>query len=95
MAMVDRRGPSRGAVLGRTIAALGGGYLLASLWASLLAIALPGPAVEASLAASLSAYILFVLVALWAFVPRRGWTVWASVAGAATALFALGSMVGR
>lgn len=83
------------AVLNRIAAGLGGGYAVAAAAASGLAAILPGRPVEAAVAGQLTAYVLFVLVALWSFVPRRGWSVWAGVL-ALTGLFMLiGAMGGR
>lgn len=79
MALVKQSPPSRKAVLNRIAAGLGGGYAVAALAASGLAARLPGLALEAAVTAHLLAYLLFVLVALAVFVPRRGATAWAIV----------------
>ena len=79
MALVKPSPPSRKAVLNRIAAGLVGGYAVAALAASGLAALLPGPAVEAAVTAHLLAYLLFVLVALAVFVPRRGATAWTIV----------------
>lgn len=84
--MAPRNTPRRRDIASRIAAGLGGGYLLAASAAAGLSTALPGPAVEAVTAATLSAYVLFPAAALWAFVPRRGLTAWTGILGTA-ALF--------
>lgn len=79
MALVRQAAPGRKAVLNRIAAALGGGYALSALAAYALASMLPGSAIEAAVTAHMLAYLLFVLVALAVFVPRRGVTAWAVV----------------
>jgi hypothetical protein len=84
--------PARGAVLGRIAAGFGGGYAVAAVAAWALTGTLPGPRIEASTAAGLIAYGLFVAFVVWSFVPRRGWVVWAVLA-TTVAGFALIGMV--
>ena len=93
MALVKQSPPSRKAVLNRIAAGLGGGYAVAALAASGLAALLPGPPVEAAVTAHLLAYLLFVLVALAVFMPRRGATAWA-IALLPCALFLLAGWLG-
>ncbi|WP_177198490.1 iron transporter [Novosphingobium sp. CF614] len=87
--------PARKAVLNRIAAGLGGGYAVAAAAASGLAAALPGPPVEAAVTAQLIAYALFVLVALWSFVPQRGWAVWAGVLALIGVFMMIGATSGR
>ena len=95
MALVKQSPPSRKAVLNRIAAGLGGGYAVAALPAFALAALLPGPAVEAAVTAHLLAYLLFVLVALAVFVPRRGAVAWAIVLLPCAAFLLAGWLEGR
>lgn len=88
------RPPSRKAVLNRVLAGLGGGYILAATAAFCLAAILPGARIEAVLTAEIVAYLLFVIIALWSFVPRRGATAWVVIAGL-SALFLLLGLAGE
>jgi hypothetical protein len=69
---LDWRG--RGAVALRTIAAIGGGYLLASLATQALAITLPMTAVDAVVTATLTGLVVYPCAVMWCFaastVPR-------------------------
>ena len=95
MALVKQSPPSRKAVLNRIAAGLGGGYAVAALAASGLAALLPGSALEAAVTAHLLAYLLFVLVALAVFVPRRGAIAWAIVLLPCAAFLLAGWLEGR
>ncbi|MCJ2188279.1 hypothetical protein [Novosphingobium beihaiensis] len=92
MALVRAPAPGRAQVLNRIVAGLGGGYAVAAAAAFALPALLPGAAVETVVAAQLIAYVLFVLVALWSFVPRRGAHVWAGILVTAGALLLAGLM---
>lgn len=54
----------------RTVAAVAGGYLLTLLSARRAAMLLPLDGGEASIAASLGAWIIFLGVAIWAYAAR-------------------------
>lgn len=75
----------------RIVTAIPGGYAVASLWAMALARILPGGPVQAVFAATLIAFAICAVTAMWAFAARSGWrafwTVLAAglVAGAITA----------
>ncbi|NOW44035.1 hypothetical protein FHW96_000162 [Novosphingobium sp. SG751A] len=93
MALVKRAVPGRKAVLNRILAGLGGGYLLAAAAAAGLAAILPMPRIEAVVTAQIAAYVLFVMAALAAFLPRKGATAWAIILLPA-AMFALAGWLG-
>lgn len=90
---MKKAAPGRNAVLNRILAGMGGGYMLAAAAAFGLAVTLPLPRIEAVAAAQLAAYLLFVLAALAAFVPRRGVTAWTIVL-VPWALFVLAGWLG-
>jgi hypothetical protein len=81
------------AVLNRILAGLGGGYLLAAAAAAGLAAILPMPQIETVVTAQIAAYVLFVLAAMAAFLPRRGATAWAIIL-LPTAMFAMAGWLG-
>lgn len=80
----------RGDVALRVIAAIPLGYAVASLWAMALARLLPGDTAQATITATLLAFVICAVAAMWAFAARSGWrAVWtlgaaAAVAGAIT-----------
>lgn len=65
--------PKRADLLLRVIAAIPLGYAVASLWAMALARLLPGPRSEATIVATLVAFVLCAIAAMWAFAARSGW----------------------
>ena len=70
----------------RVLAAMPGGYLVASLWAMALARILPGGPEGASFAATLVSFALCAGAAMWAFAARSGWrALWTILAAAAVA----------
>ena len=83
-------------VLSRLLAAVLGGYLLASALAVFLAIVLPASRAEAVLAGMLWSFALHVLAVIWAFSPVSPGRVWlglllpAAVMAAASAWLAGG-----
>jgi hypothetical protein len=63
-------------VASRVVAALAGGYLLTSLTAALLALALPLPREEAVRTAALVSFLIYPAAVLWVFIAssaRRAW----------------------
>ncbi len=80
----------RGDMTLRVIAAVPLGYAAASLWAMALARLIPGNRAEATVAATLVAFALCAVAAMWAFAARSGWrAVWTlallgALAGGAT-----------
>ena len=76
----------------RIVAAVPGGYALASLWAMALARLLPGGPAQASFAAAILAFALCAFTAMWAFAAKSGWrAVWtvALACGVAAAVAAV------
>lgn len=78
----------------RIIAAIPGGYAVASLWAMALARLLPGGAAEATIAATIIAFALCAMIAMWAFAAPSGWrALWTVLlAGALAASIVAGSI---
>lgn len=76
----------RGDVLLRIIAAIPLGYAVASVWSMALARMLPGDRSEATIIATLIAFVLCAAFAMWAFAARSGWrAIWTLAAGGAVA----------
>lgn len=63
----------RGDMVLRIIAAVPLGYAVGSLWAMALARLLPGERSEATVAATLVAFAICAVAAMWAFAARSGW----------------------
>uniref|UniRef100_UPI0035CAC008 hypothetical protein n=1 Tax=uncultured Sphingomonas sp. TaxID=158754 RepID=UPI0035CAC008 len=78
----------------RTVAAVPGGYAVASLWAMALARILPGGPVQATFAATLFAFAICAFTAMWAFAARSGWrALWTvAAAGLVAGAITLGSI---
>ncbi|CAN5419104.1 hypothetical protein BH10PSE15_BH10PSE15_17600 [soil metagenome] len=64
----------------RILVAMPGGYAVASLWAMALARLLPGGPAQATVAATLVAFALCAVTAMWAFAARSGWRAFWTVA---------------
>ena len=70
--------------------AVGGGYLLAAGVSALLArllVLLMAPS-EAVMLMSMLAFILYLIIVLWAFAERRLWRLWLVVGGGGAVAFA-------
>ena len=67
------------AVASRAVAAIGGGYALASAFTGALSLALAQlvPRVEAVLMATMLAWLAYAIAAGWAFYARTAWGAWA------------------
>lgn len=76
-------------ILLRTIVAIAGGYILASLIAAVLARLIPGDRAEAALAGTITSFAVFPLVVMYVFAIRRSWIALVTLAAAALALWAL------
>ena len=65
-------------VTSRAVAAIGGGYALAAGFAAALSLALAQcmPRVEAVLAATMLAWLVYAIAAGWAFYARTAWGAW-------------------
>ena len=79
----------RGGVAARTLAAIGGGYVLTSIASALIAIALPLPRADAVSIATLLSFVVYTCVILWVFATGSALRAWIGVAGCCTALGAL------
>lgn len=79
---------------GRCLTALLGGYAAASALASLLARLLPIARAEATAWGMILSFLIFAVLALWAFyersLPRIAGVIWGSAIAAAGAVFLLG-----
>ena len=69
----------RWAVASRALAAIVGGYALASACAAALAVVLPLPRVDATLAATLSAFMVYACAVLWVFAAHSAGRAWAGL----------------
>ncbi len=79
----------------RLVAALPGGYAVASLWAMALARILPGGPASATVVATLIAFVVCAVAVMWAYAARSGWrAVWTlTIAGALAGAIAWGSIL--
>lgn len=78
----------RAGVASRTVAAIGGSYLLASLSTRALALALPLSPVDSVVAATLSGLALFPCAVMWTFAAASALRAWLGL-GAACGLVGL------
>ncbi|AIR89558.1 DUF3649 domain-containing protein [Pseudomonas cremoricolorata] len=76
------------AVASRSLAALLGGYLLASLANIALALLTPISQVDAALLGMMLSFLVYLLAFIWCFACRSAWRAWAGVL-APSALLAL------
>ena len=67
-------------ILSRTIAAVLGGYLLASLVAACCALGLALPRAEAVMTGAMLAFAVHAGAALYVFAVRSAWRAWAGLA---------------
>lgn len=82
-------------VLSRLLAAVLGGYLLASALAVFLAAALPGPRADAVLAGMQWSFALYVLAVVWAFSPLSPGRVWLGLLVPAAVLAGAAALLSR
>ncbi|MFK3737471.1 iron transporter [Massilia sp. TN1-12] len=75
----------RAAVASRAVAAIGGGYLLATLCTRALALGLPMAPVDNVIAATLTGLIVYAVAAMWAFAAASASRAWMGL-GVACAL---------
>lgn len=80
----------RQSVFSRVVAAVVGGYGLATTASIVLARVMPGPKVDAVLAAVLLSFAVYVGAILWAFAARTAWRAWWGLLGAAVVCAVLG-----
>lgn len=70
----------------RIVAAMPVGYAVASLWAMALARILPGGPAQATITATLVAFVLCAGAVMWAYAARSGWrALWTLVLAGALA----------
>ncbi|WP_313041886.1 DUF3649 domain-containing protein [Pseudomonas sp.] len=67
------------AVTSRVLAAVIGGYLMASLVAICLALWLPTSRADAVVTGMMSSFVFYLLAVLWCFACRTAWRAWAGV----------------
>ena len=90
-----RRGPDRRSwryranVAARTLAGTLGAYAVAALFGAALARTLPMERLDATVIATLLAFLVAPAVTVWAFLARGPWRAWAGVIGAVLLLGAM------
>ena len=67
------------AVTSRVLAAVVGGYLMASLASICLALWLPTSRADAVITGMMSSFVFYLLAVLWCFACRTAWRAWAGV----------------
>lgn len=82
----------RWAVASRSVAAIFGGYALASATAACLAIWLPMARVEAVVMASMLAFVIYAVGVMWVFAARNTWRAWFGIVIPTTVLAGLYGM---
>lgn len=70
----------RWAVVSRALAAIAGGYGLAALCSTALALWLPLARAEAVITGALASFAVYVGAAMWAFAARTAGRAWAGIA---------------
>ncbi|SAI60860.1 membrane protein [Bordetella trematum] len=78
----------RFAVASRALAAIGGGYALASAAAACLAVWLPMSRVDAVVTAQMLAFVVYACGVIWVFATYSAWRAWGGIM-VPTALLAL------
>ena len=76
----------RWAVASRALAAILGGYVVAALSTGALSVYLPGSRAEATLAAMMLSFIVYVCAVVWVFAARSAWRAWLGLALPALAM---------
>ncbi|AGE24508.1 DUF3649 domain-containing protein [Pseudomonas poae] len=67
------------AVTSRALAAVFGGYLIASLAAVCMALWLPTSRADAVVTGMMSSFVFYLLAVLWCFACRTAWRAWFGV----------------
>lgn len=67
------------AVTSRSLAALLGGYLLASMASIAIALLAPMTQVDAALTGMMLSFVVYLLAFLWCFACRSAWRAWLGV----------------
>ncbi|MEO8491532.1 DUF3649 domain-containing protein [Pseudomonas sp.] len=81
------------AVTSRVLAAVVGGYLMASLAAVCLALWMPTSRADAVITGMMSSFVFYLLAVIWCFACRTAWRAWCGVM-LPSALFAVLAGVG-
>ncbi|MDP3171037.1 MAG: DUF3649 domain-containing protein [Polaromonas sp.] len=63
-------------VASRALAAIGGGYALSALVATVSAIYFPGTRAEAAIFGMLISFVIYTLAVMWVFAVRSAWRAW-------------------
>ncbi|MBB6557398.1 hypothetical protein HNP48_000062 [Acidovorax soli] len=74
-----------GPVLSRTVAAIGGGYVLAALF-SVAVLALPMTRSQAVITGMLASFAIYTGAVIWVFAVRSAWRAWGGLLVAALPL---------
>jgi|RhiMetdeSRZDD1v2_1073273.scaffolds.fasta_scaffold03407_9 uncharacterized protein DUF3649 len=82
-------------VTSRVAAAIFGGYALAASSATFFAVFLPLTQVEATVAGTFLAIVMYVCAAMWAFAARSAWQAWLGLLAPAAIAMALVIISGR
>ncbi|WDY58818.1 DUF3649 domain-containing protein [Pseudomonas sp. PSKL.D1] len=67
------------AVTSRSLAALLGGYLLASMASACITLLAPLPTVDATMAGMMLSFVFYLLAFIWCFACRTAWRAWGGV----------------
>jgi hypothetical protein len=67
------------AVTSRALAAVVGGYLLASLASVCMALWLPTSRADAVVSGMMSSFVFYLLAVIWCFACRTAWRAWLGV----------------
>jgi hypothetical protein len=79
----------RAGVAMRAVAAIGGGYAVAALCSSVIALYLPAPRAEAALTGTMAAFVVYPCAVMWVFAARSAARAWQGLLWPAAALGAL------
>jgi hypothetical protein len=82
-------------ILSRVLAAVAGGYALASAATLLLAAVLPQARAEAVLTATLLSFVVYTAAVVWVFAQHRLGRVWVGLLGLSALLGGLGLLLAR
>lgn len=84
----------RWGVLSRSLAAIFGGYALASITSVFCAVALPGPRGQTVLTGMLVAILVAACAALWAFATRSALRAWVGILAPALLMAGIARLMG-
>ena len=80
------------AVTSRSLAALLGGYLLASSASVCVSLLIPGAQVDAALTGMMLSFVVYLLAFIWCFACRSAWRAWLGVLLPGVILGAVGGL---